>query len=382
MFVFTNLLLCILFKEKLVVSVIMSTSSFASFTLAEFITIMSFNFLQVNIVEMLDTSTFRYLAAYGYLFTLLLTSLVLRLLHFDIRRFAPLKRHNRYLFLLVLVGSVEFLIILFINTTFILKQNNASFLLIQSADQQAMIQLVALLLFIVMVFLFRTYLTLTINRVEEETETPYLRNINDLLTAIRSIKHDAVNHYTAISGFLKKGMYDLGGEYVEQLLREAVAIERVVETSGQVVEGIKSPAVSALLHSKMAVCLADRISFSITITTDAQFTFIKTNDLIKLLGNLLDNAIRAALQEAEEDRYICLEWSQNEKEQYLFIENSGPTIPQEKLDEIYNLSFTTKQNGEGGVGLAVVKSVIDRYGGKIVAKSDNGVTSFRITFSL
>jgi signal transduction histidine kinase len=381
MFVIMNILLVFLFKEKLVLSVFMSTSAFVFSIIAEFIVIIGFSIFQIDISAIFENIVYQYLAGFSYLTSLALPALVMYRLQFDLRRFSPQKRHNRYLLLLVLVGSIEFLLILFINTSYILQWVNSSYRLISLPEQLALIQFLILAMFLVMVFLFRTYLFLTINRVEEETETPYIQNINDLLTAIRSLKHDAINHYTVIHGFLQKEMYDHGREYVKQQLQEAATIERIVESSGQVVEGIKSPAVTALIHSKMAICLADRITFSIHVTCPSQFSFIKSNDLITVLGNLLDNAIRAAQQEVEENRFIRIIWGQDDKEQFFYIENSGPTIPKDKLEHIFDLGFTTKQNGDGGVGLAVVKNVIDRYGGNITVQSENGITSFRIAFS-
>ncbi|HZG13529.1 MAG TPA: ATP-binding protein [Candidatus Bathyarchaeia archaeon] len=383
MYILMYLLFIFLLKEGLVRAVFMCTAAFVSNILAEFILIFTINnVLKLSMAELAENKFFQYATSLTYLLLLTITWLTLRLVRFDIQMFSPKKRHNRYLVLLVLVGSIEFLLILFLNTSYILQQSNAPLTVIGSPEQQMILQLLTLVLFIIMVFLFRTYINLTINRVEEETETPYLQNINDLLTAIRSIKHDVVNHYTAIQGFLKKEMYGLAQEYVKHQLQEAATIERAVESSGQVVQHIKSPAVSALLNSKMAICMADRISFSIHVTTSCQFSFMKTNDLIKVLGNLLDNAIRAAQFDAEESRFINLVWSQDNYEQFLMIENSGPTIPAEMLSHVFDLGFTTKTDEKGGVGLAVVKSVIDRYGGQISLNSENGVTCFRISFSL
>ncbi len=241
-------------------------------------------------------------------------------------------------------------------------------------------QLAILGLFIAIVILFRIYLNLTINRVEEETGTPYLSSIQDLYTAVRSIKHDSLNHYTAINGLLKKELHSHAKEYVEQLLKETVLIEKSADSSSQILEQIKNPAIASLLQSKMVVCLAERISLTMEIKEISQFSQYKTYDLIKMLGNLLDNAIRATSFELEENRYIRLEWGQTDSEHYLYIENSGPTIPENKLNGIFQMGYTTKKNGEGGLGLAIVKNVIERHNGKIQVKSADGITSFRISF--
>ncbi len=60
------------------------------------------------------------------------------------------------------------------------------------------------------------------------------------------------------------------------------------------------------------------------------------------------------------------------------IEDSGAGIPQDVLDKIFAPFFTTKARGTG-LGLAVVRKVIDRHKGRVDVQSQVGVgTTFRI----
>lgn len=381
MFLGITLLFYFLYKPGLPKSVTMSTAAIGSLIVAEFLLLMIYNSQHIYWMDILSTTGLMVVIRILYLSILFIFALILRVMKFDIRRLFPRNRYNRYLFLLILVGSIEFILILFMNTSFFLRDNNSVLGQVYTPQFQMIFQLLILALFILIVFLFRIYLTLTIHRVEEETGTPYQNSIHDMLTAIRSFKHDSLNHYTAIHGFLKKGLYDLAKEYVEQLLHELVVTEKAVDSSAHVLEGIKNPAVSSLLQSKMALCLAERISLTMNITTSNQFSHIKTYDLIKVLGNLLDNAIRATSFELEENRYIRLDWGHTEREHFLTIENSGPEIPKDRLNEIFSIGYTTKKNGEGGLGLSIVKTVTERYGGKIDVYSENGITRFHISFS-
>ncbi len=53
---------------------------------------------------------------------------------------------------------------------------------------------------------------------------------------------------------------------------------------------------------------------------------------------------------------------------YFRIKDSGPGIPEENLDRIFDPFFTTKGEKKGnGLGLSIVKQIIDRLGGKITA---------------
>lgn len=380
MFLCTAVFIKFLYRFNILKAVFMGTAAIGSMILAESIVLMIFNSRELYFTEIFSTTMLTIVARTMYFGIFLIFALVLRMTKFDILRLIPQNRYNRYLFFLVLFGSIEFLMILFMNTSFFIKDNNSPITVFHTPQSQMVFQLLILALFIVIVILFRIYINLTINRVEEETGTPYLNSIHDLVTAIRSIKHDSLNHYTAINGFLKKGLYDLAKEYVEQLLQETVLVEKSIDSSVEVLDRIKNPAVSSLLQSKMEVCMAERIALTMNITNHTQFPQIKTYDLIKVLGNLFDNAIRATSYELEENRYIVLEWGQSGREHYLTIENSGPTIPKDKLHGIFQTGYTTKKDGEGGLGLAIVKAVTERYGGKIAVSSEDGITRFRISF--
>jgi len=370
-----NVLIYILLRTNIGLTIGISTSSYILLNIVQMALILVINTLSINLEVIGQNPLFYYSLAWLYLSVLLALSYLFRKHEFDLRKFFPNSPHNKYLFLLVVVGSIEMVVIITMNTNYIIEKLNPSLTLSFISSRLPFYHFVVMVLFIILVYLFRIYLKITINRVETETQTPYLKNIDDLLTAIRSIKHDAINHFTAVDGLLKVKSYDLASDYVKQLLDHATNVITVVE-------GVNNPAVSALFHSKMAICLANHISLEFNITSQAQFHQVKTNDLITILGNLLDNAIRAVEQEPEENRFIKIEWKDEFKVQSLTIENTGPSIPTDKLVHVFDLGYTTKKSGEGGVGLAVVKNVIDKYNGKVVLYSKDGITRFTIKFPL
>jgi signal transduction histidine kinase len=60
------------------------------------------------------------------------------------------------------------------------------------------------------------------------------------------------------------------------------------------------------------------------------------------------------------------------------VEDTGPGIPKDVLEKIFAPFFTTKARGTG-LGLAVVKKVVDGHRGKVEVSSEAGKgTCFRI----
>ncbi len=66
------------------------------------------------------------------------------------------------------------------------------------------------------------------------------------------------------------------------------------------------------------------------------------------------------------------------------ISDTGPGIPEEIMDKIFDPYFTTKEKGEGtGLGLSVVHGVVKNYRGKITVNSSPGIsTVFEIMLPL
>ncbi len=63
------------------------------------------------------------------------------------------------------------------------------------------------------------------------------------------------------------------------------------------------------------------------------------------------------------------------------VEDNGTGIPDEVINRIWEPFFTTKDVGEGtGIGLDVVKRIIERHRGSIAVKSVPGKTVFQIKF--
>lgn len=99
------------------------------------------------------------------------------------------------------------------------------------------------------------------------------------------------------------------------------------------------------------------------------------DELNQVWTNLIDNAIHAMNGSGE------LTVSVYEKDGEIIIEfcDSGIGIKEQTIERIFEPFFTTKPSGEGsGMGLDIVKNIIERHHGRTEVESRPGKTVFRV----
>ena len=94
-------------------------------------------------------------------------------------------------------------------------------------------------------------------------------------------------------------------------------------------------------------------------------------NLMQMLSNLILNAIDS--MEGRPRKLLRINTASDEQSSSIFIsiEDSGGGISKESLGKLFTPYFTQKENGTG-LGLAVVKSVVEEHSGKIEVESVEG----------
>ena len=97
----------------------------------------------------------------------------------------------------------------------------------------------------------------------------------------------------------------------------------------------------------------------------------------RAISNLLSNALRYT----PEAQAITVSVREQESCFYLMVENPGKPIPEEHLprlfDRFYRVDPSRQRKGEGsGIGLAIVKSIVEAHHGKVNVESDIRSTRF------
>ena len=103
----------------------------------------------------------------------------------------------------------------------------------------------------------------------------------------------------------------------------------------------------------------------------------------KQIQEIFFNIIRNAAQAIDGNGKITIRVSSANGKIHINIEDSGKGISKRHLDQIFNPFFTTKDPGKGaGLGLFIVKQIVERNNGHIVVQSELGKgTTFRLVFN-
>ena len=104
-------------------------------------------------------------------------------------------------------------------------------------------------------------------------------------------------------------------------------------------------------------------------------------ELNQVWTNLIVNALDALPERG--DGEVTVRTYQRHDNLCVEIEDNGPGIPEETQSRVFEPFFTTKGIGEGtGMGLDIVRRVLEHHGGDVNLESEPGCTIFRVCFPL
>jgi signal transduction histidine kinase len=184
-----------------------------------------------------------------------------------------------------------------------------------------------------------------------------------LFTTIRGQRHDFLNHMQVISSLVQRGKTEELKRYTAELIGEIKEINEIVQ--------IGNPALAAIIQSKIALSADKRIDFRYRFSNLETLSLgVKLIDIVKIAGNLIDNAIEEAEKLPEGERWVEVNgWSENGN-LFITVRNPGRLIPKEEIQALFDSGYSTKaEQGHIGIGLAIVKERVEHYKGTISVKS-------------
>jgi two-component system, CitB family, sensor kinase len=194
-----------------------------------------------------------------------------------------------------------------------------------------------------------------------------LTGIKKMTWSLRAQNHEFMNKLHTISGMIQLGEYDEAVQFISNTARSRKEISSILT------EQIKIVSIAALLLEKYNKAEEAKIIFEIDpdCKLDKLPEFMREDELGSVIGNLIENSFDAVSNDGRGTVYFKI----YELENVLKIEvkDNGPGITVEMRNEIYQIGTTSKP-GQRGVGMYIVKKIIDEAQGEINFEVENGTT--------
>ncbi|MEK3796666.1 GHKL domain-containing protein [Peribacillus sp. FSL H8-0477] len=244
--------------------------------------------------------------------------------------------------------------------------NDISEKVLKSSMSNLFINGLLVILVLVFFFLLNKWYQMVLHKEIVETEVTYHSELQSLLASVQSLRHDVSNHIQVVHGLLKLQEHDKALNYLTNLSEDIHSIESVKLQ-------VKNPGLAVLLETKRLTAQNNNIDITIDFSDD-EFDKIKTTDLIKLLSNIIDNAIEATGEIPEKDRKIKITCTKNHDNYEFVVKNTGSKIENINQEDLIKSGYSTKRMVPGkvrGQGLFIVNEIVHRYNGELVIQSND-----------
>ncbi|MGO2110243.1 MAG: sensor histidine kinase [Pseudoclavibacter sp.] len=184
-----------------------------------------------------------------------------------------------------------------------------------------------------------------------------------LSAAMRAQSHEHGNRMHTAVGLLEHGRTDDAIELLTESSRRRDLIAEIAAHS-QI-----EPAVSALLLGKSAQAAERGIEWTVEVQPGTPRSVLTAVDAVSVTGNLIDNALDAAAA-GDGPRWVDVSIGPGEGggTTVIVVADSGDGVPLELRERIFEEGMSTKPADAAGrgVGLALVRAIVDAAGGAVV----------------
>jgi uncharacterized protein YpmB len=213
-------------------------------------------------------------------------------------------------------------------------------------------------------------------RAVQVAQETYVEEINQLFQSLRAQRHDFVNHVQTIHSLSELGKSKELAAYTKELTGDIRLMNDIIN--------IGNPAIAALIRSKISQAEIQKIQFSCSFTgLNMQEMGVKTLDVNRMLGNMIDNAFDEVLKYSEDRRQVTLAGNQTSENLEFIITNTCERAEETVKQPLFDAGYSTKLEEHQGLGLSIVKSIVDKYKGDVLVRAERtGKLTFLVRIPL
>ncbi|WP_138418119.1 DcuS/MalK family sensor histidine kinase [Aquibacillus sediminis] len=198
-----------------------------------------------------------------------------------------------------------------------------------------------------------------------------LTGIRTYVEALRAQSHEFMNRLHVILGMVQMEAYDELVPFIRKI------IDHNNHEASLITKTIKEPVLAGFLMGKMSYARERKVTFHLSNDTSIAkaFPLEISQELITIIGNLVDNAIEALATSKE--KKIVLQLKESDERLYISVSDTGSGINEENLKKVFEKGFSTK-GANRGFGLYLMKQSIDKLKGELKVSTNSNGTTFNV----
>ena len=204
------------------------------------------------------------------------------------------------------------------------------------------------------------YINRKISRFQNELVDKHYEEVETMYRKMRGWRHDYHNHIQVLKAHMEMKDYEEAGRYLDMLNHDLSTVDTVIKTGNVMVD--------AILNSKLSLMKEKNINVDVTAVVPSEVPFSGI-DLSVLIGNLLDNAMEACLnQKNQAERFIRIYIDIVKKQLYISVTNSMDGTAKKA-----GAKYLSAKEGFHGFGLLRIDGIVAKYGGFLNRQNEDGV---------
>jgi two-component system CitB family sensor kinase len=188
-----------------------------------------------------------------------------------------------------------------------------------------------------------------------------LETVRALFDALRAQAHEHSNRLHALAGMLHLGHVDEACAYLEGLSGDPL------RAGDDDVARIRDPYLRGLLAAKASAAAERGVELRLSEESSLESVLSAPIDVVTVVGNLVDNAVRAAAEGARRPAWVEVAVAGDDEALHVGVTDSGDGLAEEAVGLAFTDGWTTRRDDaeRHGLGLALARQTARRHGGDV-----------------
>ncbi len=213
------------------------------------------------------------------------------------------------------------------------------------------------------------------NKDELDILAKKLSQVQNYSEMLRVQTHEYSNKLYTISGLIQIGAYQ---EAIDLIGSETSGYQDLINT---LMDIVPDSIIAATILGKYNKAKELKVNLVIEPGSTMQDipSSIRREDLVTVIGNILDNGFDAVLNKPPDQRTVRLSMTDLGNDLIFEFDDSGDGLSRQAWSQIFQKGYTTKSSEGHGMGLYIVDQAIKRLEGSVsIGNSDLGGAAFTV----